>query len=111
MRRLAACRGGRAAEIPRDVDPAVTALGRDCGADVTAWLRRRFGHGRLQIPLGPASHTNVNLATCIRMLADGASVAETGAVTGLTNRTVTRIRRELRERAIDPSTFFDREHT
>lgn len=106
MRRFAGTFGGMEIGLPRAVAPSRSAVARRCGARLAEWLAREIGHGNFTVPRGPASNSNRALATCVRMLATGASTTAICVATGLTRRTIERTRAIVRHRRVDLSRFL-----
>lgn len=65
-------------------------------APAYAWLHKRFGAGKLMVPLGPTALRARLAWTVFKLLEGGASLAEAARATGATTRAVSRYKSNLR---------------
>lgn len=95
-RRIAEARGGTMVEIPRRLrgNNWLTDL---VGPEAAAAIVQALGHGRLYVPAGDARCAGGRRAEAARLIEAGLSERETALATGLSQPTVRRIRRRLRE--------------
>ena len=60
-----------------------------------AWLRDRFGPGRLMVPIGPAAHRARLAWTVFKLLDAGSSLASVARATGTSTRNILRHKTRL----------------
>lgn len=86
-------RGGSFVELPKQVEGSV--LARIVGEVAAGSLVRKFGTGRLVLPLGPGKGSASRRQRAKEMLRDGASLSQVALACELTERTVSNYRAQL----------------
>ena len=87
--------GGTEAHIPHPHRMAQSLVAQQLGDQITHWLYKTYGAGRINIPMGPQSSRAVKMAAFRVALLSGQSQRIIAQSLGCSIRTVERAKREL----------------
>ena len=87
--------GGTEAHIPQAHRMAQSVVAQQLGDEITHWLLKTYGAGRIQIPLGPHSGRALKMAAFRAALLSHQSHRTIAKSLGCHTRTVERAKREL----------------